>query len=101
MSCPTLMDMSGFILDSVSFSILDELAHAPLEAGMSLPKLGKRLKQGASVVLRQLTLMSDATIAGEAGPGWVRIERTEERWVAYITDVGYACWKDARDQQTH
>jgi hypothetical protein len=93
------MTMTGFTVDGFSFSILNELAQAPADAGMSLPKLGKRLKQGASVVLRQLTLMSDASIAGQPGPGWVRIERDEERWVAYITDAGRASWEAVREQQ--
>ncbi len=53
--------------------------------GMSLPRLGKRLNQSASVLLRELTPLSDATLAGQRGPGWVRVVEEEGRWVAHIT----------------
>lgn len=59
-------------------------------AGMSLPRLGKRLGQGASVLLRELSLMSDAPVGGQRGSGWVRVERAGERWVAFLTDEGRA-----------
>jgi hypothetical protein len=55
---------------------------------MSLPRLAKRLGLGVSVVMRQLSLMGDAVIGGQAGPGWVRVEQTEDRWVAYLTEAG-------------
>ncbi|MBV7539512.1 hypothetical protein KW835_00270 [Acidovorax sp. sic0104] len=55
---------------------------------MSLPRLGKRLGQGASVLLRELSLMSDAPVGGQRGPGWVRVERVGERWVAFLTVEG-------------
>jgi hypothetical protein len=57
---------------------------------MSLPRLAKRLDLGVSVVLRQLSLMGDAVIGGQAGPGWVRVVQTEDRWVAHLTDAGRA-----------
>lgn len=88
--------MSGYAVDPFSFAILDELANDGSDKGMSLPKIGKRLQQGASVVLRQLTLMSSAAIAGQPGPGWVRIEREEERWIAFITEAGRQAWEEAR-----
>lgn len=69
-------------------AILRELADAPADRGVSVPRLGKRLGQGASVVLRQLSLMGDATIGGTAGPGWVRVAMEDGRWVAYITPAG-------------
>ena len=90
--------MTGFTVDGLSYAILEELAQATGDGGMSLPKLGKRLQQGASVVLRQLTLMSDAAIAGQPGPGWVRIERDGERWLAFMTDAGRTCWEAVRQQ---
>lgn len=58
--------------------------------GMSLPRLGKRLGQGVSVLMRELTLMSDAAVGGQRGPGWVRVEQAGERWVAHLTDAGRA-----------
>ena len=81
---------AGFNADAFSIAILRALAEAPGEGGMSLPRLGKRLGQGASVVMRQLTLMGDATLGGERGPGWVRVVQQDERWVAHLTDVGRA-----------
>ena len=59
-------------------------------AGMSLPRLGKRLGQSASVLVRELTHLSDATLAGQRGPGWARVVQEEGRWVAHITAEGLA-----------
>jgi hypothetical protein len=75
--------------DPFAAAILVELATAPPPGGMSLPRLAKRLGLGVSVVLRQLSLMGDAVIGGQAGPGWVRVEQTEDRWVVYLTEVGH------------
>ena len=84
------MSDSGFDADAFSIAILRALAEAPGEGGMSLPRLGKRLGQGASVVMRQLTLMGDAALGGVRGPGWVRVVQLEDRWVAHLTDAGRA-----------
>lgn len=81
---------TGFDADAFSIAILRALAEAPGEGGMSLPRLGKRLGQGASVVMRQLTLMGDATLGGVRGPGWVRVVQQDDRWVAHLTDAGRA-----------
>jgi hypothetical protein len=77
-------------LDAFSAAILRALAEAPPEGGMSLPRLGKRLGQGASVIMRQLTRMGDAAIGGIQGPGWVRVVQLDERWVAHLTEAGRA-----------
>ncbi|QFZ87298.1 hypothetical protein GFK26_33275 [Variovorax paradoxus] len=84
------MSDSGFDADAFSIAILRTLAEAPGEGGMSLPRLGKRLGQGASVVMRQLTLMGDAALGGVRGPGWVRVMQLDDRWVAHLTDAGRA-----------
>ncbi|WP_422096052.1 hypothetical protein [Variovorax sp.] len=57
---------------------------------VSLPRLGKRLGQGASVLMRQLALMGDAALGGVPGPGWVAVERDGERWLARLSDAGRA-----------
>ncbi len=75
-------------------AVLIELATAPPPGGMSLPRLAKRLGLGVSVVMRQLSLMGDAVIGGQPGPGWVRVEQTEDRWVAYLTEVGRSAAAD-------
>ena len=84
------MTAASFDADSFSIAILRALADAPGEGGMSLPRLGKRLGQGASVVMRQLTLMGDASIGGVRGPGWVRVVQQDDRGVAHLTDAGRA-----------
>ena len=48
--------------------------------GMSLPRLGKRLGQGASVLLHELALMGDAVVGGVPGPGWVQLTQADGRW---------------------
>ena len=53
--------------DELSAAILRELATAPGEAGMSLPRLGKHLGLGASVLMRSLSAMSNARIAASTG----------------------------------
>ncbi|APW43821.1 hypothetical protein [Rhodoferax saidenbachensis] len=54
----------------------------------SVPRLGKRLGQGASVVMRALTLMGSSALGGQAGPGWVQVELVDERWMAALTEEG-------------
>jgi hypothetical protein len=77
-------------LDELSASILRELAAAPGEAGMSLPRLGKRLGQGVSVLMRSLSAMGLARIGGVEGPGWVRVSQVDDRWTAVLTEAGRA-----------
>ena len=74
--------------DPFSVAILAELAAAPAVGGVSLPRLAKRLDLGVSVVLRQLSQMGDAVIGRRAGPGWVRVVQTEDRWIVHLTDAG-------------
>ncbi|MDR0201532.1 MAG: hypothetical protein LBJ40_05145 [Delftia acidovorans] len=73
-------------MEELAAAILRELASEP--APMSLPRLGKRLGQGASALMRCLALMGDAPIAGTPGPGWVSLEQEEGRWVAALTESG-------------
>lgn len=65
----------------------------PKDAGassVSLPRLSKRLGVGASVVLRELTLLGDAALGGIAGPGWVRVQQDDGRWRVALTPAGEA-----------
>ena len=75
-------------LDDLSAAILRELAAAPGDAGMSLPRLGKHLGLGASVLMRALSAMGHARIGGVDGPGWVRVTQIEDRWTAALTEAG-------------
>ncbi|MET0281930.1 MAG: hypothetical protein ABW278_12525 [Steroidobacteraceae bacterium] len=77
-------------MDPLSAAILSLLVEAPAVGGVSLPRIGKRLGLSASVLLRHLTLMGDAVIGGQQGPGWVRVVQTEDRWVVHITAAGRA-----------
>ena len=75
-------------LDELPAAILRELATAPNDAGMSLPRLGKHLGLGASVLMRALSGMSHARIGGVDGPGWVRVTQIDDRWTAALTAAG-------------
>lgn len=81
---------TGTELDPLSRSILLALADAPRDGGVSLPRLGKQLGQGASVLMRQLTMMGDATLGGVRGPGWVRVVQLDDRWVVHLEAPGRA-----------
>jgi hypothetical protein len=83
-------DADAPALDALTVALLHELAQAPGPAGVSLPRLAKRLGLGVSVLMRQLSRMGDATLGGVPGPGWVRVTQQEERWVAALTDAGRA-----------
>jgi FdhD protein len=77
-------------LDELTVAILRELASAPGDAGMSLPRLGKHLGLGVSVLMRALSAMGHARIGGVEGPGWVRVTQEEDRWTAALTEAGRA-----------
>ena len=78
--------MTHAAIDSLACQILQMLAAE--QAPVSLPRLGKQLGQSASVLMRQLAAMGSASIAGQAGPGWVDLRQEEGRWVARITPQG-------------
>jgi len=84
------MDGQGDVpeLDALPAAILRELATAPNDAGMSLPRLGKHLGLGASVLMRTLSAMSHARLGGVDGPGWVRVTQIDDRWTAALTQAG-------------
>lgn len=57
--------------------------------GVALTRLAKRLGERVSVLLRACTGLSDAVIAGAAGPGWVLLQCDDAgRWVARLTPSG-------------
>ena len=73
-------------MDDLHRAIL--LALLPEADPISLPRLGKRLGLGASVLMRALTLMGDASLGGQPGPGWVTLRLEDERWMAALADAG-------------
>ena len=74
----------------MSDPLADALLRALAEEGgpVSVVRLGKRLGQGASAVMRALTLMGDAVLGGSAGPGWVALQLHDGRWMAQLTEIG-------------
>ncbi len=76
--------------DAPAIAILQRLLAAPRDDGVSLPRLAKHLGLGASAVLRRLTLMGDAELGSQRGPGWVRVVQLDDRWVAHLTEAGRA-----------
>jgi DNA-binding MarR family transcriptional regulator len=72
----------------LAVAILAALATAPPPGFTSLPRLSKRLGIPSSVLLRELSQMGAAEIAGRPGPGWVRVEQDEERWIVHLTPLG-------------
>lgn len=72
-------------------ALMQEGAEAATDtAGISLPRLSKRLGLSASAVLRELSFLGDAVIGGQPGPGWVRVWQHEGRWMIALTDAGRA-----------
>lgn len=66
--------------------LLTALAGEP--AGISLPRLCKRLRVRMSVLLRELAWIGEDPIGGQAGPAWVRVETQGESLVAILTERG-------------
>jgi hypothetical protein len=59
--------------------------------GVALARLAKRLDERVSVLLRRLTALSDASLGGMAGPGWVRLACDDSgRWRVWVTERGRA-----------
>ena len=87
---PSVDDNIDVVLDDLTLALLRELALAPGDSGMSLPRLGKHLGVGASVLMRRLSTMGPARIGGIDGPGWVRVTQLEDRWIAALTERGRA-----------
>lgn len=68
--------------------LLDTLADTP--EGVSLARLCKQLGVRMSVLLRTLAWLGSASLDGQPGPGWIRVEDRGERQLAVLTDVGLA-----------
>ena len=72
--------------EALQRAILLALSQEP--GPMSLPKLGKRMGLGASVLMRALAAMGTAPLAGQPGPGWVTVSLQDARWTVALTDAG-------------
>ncbi|WP_313302229.1 hypothetical protein [Diaphorobacter sp.] len=60
------------------------------DAAVSLPRLSKALGLSASALMRELTLMSDAQVGAQRGPGWVTVSQRDGRWLVALTPAGRA-----------
>ena len=69
-------------------ALLAELAAEP--AGMSLPRLCKRLGVRMSVLLRTLAWIGETPIGGMPAAGLVRVARDGNREIATLTRAGLA-----------
>lgn len=75
--------------EALAEAALRALAELDQGQGVSLPRLAKHLGLRVSVLLRLYTLMSEATLGEQAGPGWVRLVCDDAgRWRAWITAAG-------------
>ena len=69
-------------------ALLAELAGEP--AGVSLPRLCKRLDVRMSVLLRTLAWIGEDDVGGVTGTGWVRTVEDGARTLAVLTGAGRA-----------
>ena len=76
------------VFGTLAAALLLTLAEEGVDTPVSLPRLGKRLQLGVSVLLRELTLMGSARIGPRTGPGWVAVEQDGERWRVRLTAQG-------------
>ncbi len=76
--------------DDFTAALLAALAELDAPQGVSLPRLAKHLDLPGSAVMRRLTLLGDAVLGGQPGPGWVRVAQEGDRWMARLTDAGRA-----------
>lgn len=59
------------------------------DEGVALTRLAKRLDERVSVLLRRCTALSEASVGGAAGPGWLALHVDEGgRWTARLTEAG-------------
>lgn len=66
---------------------------APGGEPVALTRLAKRLDERVSVLLRELTALSEASVGGMAGPGLVRLACDEAgRWTVHLTPAGRAAF---------
>ncbi|QNP50588.1 hypothetical protein H9K75_17320 [Diaphorobacter aerolatus] len=69
---------------------LDEELRAHGDDRVSVARLCKMLDASASALMREATLLGDAEIAGQRGPGLLRMEQENGRWMVRLTDAGLA-----------
>ena len=85
----------------ILIALLQELQTRADDAvdAVSLPRLSKILGESASVLMREITLMSDAQIGAQRGPGWVRVRQDDTRWLVSLTAAGRALLQESGNPQ--
>ncbi|WP_022974717.1 hypothetical protein [Xanthomonas maliensis] len=78
---------------ALTAQLLHALADAP--DGVSLARLCKLLNVRMSVLLRTLAWLGDASLDGQPGPDWIRIQTQGERQLAVLTAAGRAAFTRA------
>ena len=82
----------------ILIALLQELQQR-VDDAVSLPRLSKILGESASVLMREITLMSDAQIGAQRGPGWVRVRQDDARWLVSLTAAGRALLQESGNPQ--
>ena len=82
----------------ILIALLQELQTRTDDA-VSLTRLSKILGESASVLMREITLMSDAQIGAQRGPGWVRVRQDDARWLVSLTAAGRALLQESGNPQ--
>ena len=58
------------------------------EQSVSLTRLSKRLDTSVSVLMREITMLTDAMLGDRRGPGLLRMWQEEGRWLVVLTPEG-------------
>ncbi|WP_371747551.1 hypothetical protein [Diaphorobacter sp. HDW4B] len=98
MSDDALDDEQHPLAARILIALMQELQTRGDDA-VSLPRLSKILGESASVLMREITLMSDAQIGVQRGPGWVRVRQEDARWRVSLTAAGRALMNDGDPQK--
>lgn len=58
------------------------------QQGVPLTRLSKRLDASVSVLMREITMLTDAMLGTQRGPGLLRMWQDEGRWLVVLTPEG-------------
>ena len=58
------------------------------QQGVPLTRLSKRLDASVSVLMREITMLTDAMLGAQRGPGLLRMWQDDGRWLVVLTPEG-------------